>query len=179
MYVTKAKSILYQINGLYRHELDQNAEITYDILNGKIVAEFECDKVEEITFNGYFHPNDDEYTTNTMNGKELMKSSCLDLNDLINYLEGTLKKRNVGYAIHIKNLKMFDKPIDYFSDNNIVKQEYRVPKRPSQNMCYCYYKGEKCVLISYYSEDACNILNGKKTIDIRKQIVNALKELIK
>lgn len=79
-------------------------------LNGKVLFKFRCYKVEDIIFNGYFHPNDDEYTTNTMNGKELMKASCLDLNHLVNYLEGTLKKRNVGYAIHISDLKIFDKP---------------------------------------------------------------------
>ena len=80
------------------------------MFNGKVVARFWCDKVEEIVFNGFFCPNDNEYTTKTMSGKELMKASCLDLNTLVWYLEknsvGNIGKQ-VAYAIHISKLEVF------------------------------------------------------------------------
>lgn len=92
--------------------------------NGKIIGRFWCDKVEDIKFNGYFHQmNDDEYTTNTMNGEEIIKASCLDLGDLIYYLGGTLGN-SVGYAIHISKLEVFDTPRDLW--------EFKTPKKHKQ-----------------------------------------------
>jgi hypothetical protein len=47
------------------------------------------------------------------------------------------------------------------------------PPHPYQ---YVYYKGEKCLLISIRSEHAINILQGKKTLEIRKSVPRLVKE---
>ena len=70
----------------------------YNSLNGKIVAE--CDfKVEEITY------NDNAYYFDYTNAYAVLKRSCLSCCEIDNYL-----KRQNGYAIHIKNLHIFDEP---------------------------------------------------------------------
>lgn len=53
-------------------------------------------------------------------------------------------------------------------------------KKAPQNMCYCYDQDKKnqYVLISIRPEWVAKILNGKKTIEVRRQVVNALRELI-
>ena len=71
-------------------------------LNGKVVAKFTLNKVEEIL---YDHDEREEwYATTTLNDKELEKQSCLSYEELDNYLKGK------GYAIHISDLEIFDKP---------------------------------------------------------------------
>lgn len=73
-------------------------------LNGKVVAKFTLNKVEEIParrFSVYTYPY-----TETLDDYELLTKSCLTTKELDDYL-GYDKN---GYAIHISNLKIFDKP---------------------------------------------------------------------
>lgn len=138
-------------------------------LNGKIVAE--CDfEVEEITFrNGYI------YETDRLFGRELQQASYLTFNEMHKYLNG----KN-GYAIHIKNLHIFDKPKetkDYRTYNRNGKVHianipiYTAP----QNMMYAFdYYGNPFVLISIKPEWLCKILNGEKTIEIRKKVLKEM-----
>ena len=58
-------------------------------LTGMVVARFWCDKVDE------FYDFDDD----------LCKQACLDRGEMLDYL-GNKK----GYAIHITNLEIFDRP---------------------------------------------------------------------
>lgn len=141
-------------------------------LNGKIVAECECDKVEVFTI---------DYRGDKSQNKRIEKDSCLDLGDLIAYQ----KENPFLYAPHLSNLKIFDKPRelnDFFKDifPKLYEkwEDHRIKKAP-QNMCYCYdEEGNKYILISIQPQHLVNILNVKKTIEIRKQILNCLKELI-
>lgn len=76
------------------------------LLNGKVVAKFWCDKVEEI--NSYKHWNSDcdydiHFETETLYYDKLLEKSCLDNQQLEDYLEFN------GYAIHISKLEVFDK----------------------------------------------------------------------
>lgn len=71
--------------------------------NGKVVARFWCDKVEEI--NRYCTGRGISYKTETLNNIELCDKSCLDLIEIDHYLY--FKK---GFAIHISKLEIFDKP---------------------------------------------------------------------
>ena len=80
----------------------------YKLLNGKVVARFWCDKVEEINY----LPYEQTYYTQTLDtviwkGHEptLLKVCCLSWEELDNYL-----KEKKGYAIHITKLEIFDKP---------------------------------------------------------------------
>ena len=83
---------------------DLSYEKDMDILDkvcnsrGKIVAKFTLNKVEKICFNNASWESD---FTPPM---EIMDKACLTHNEIENYLNGT------GYAWHISDLQIFDKP---------------------------------------------------------------------
>ena len=135
------------------------------ILNGRIVAECECDLVEVIKYASY----DCTYYTNTIDTfglpPLLLQKSCLDHDALDEYL-----KEDNGHAIYLKNVKVFDEPKE-LSDYGL--------KRAPQNMMWVWYKGERYVLISIKPKWLCKILNGEKTIEVRRKILKGLKDLIK
>ena len=78
-------------------------------LNGKIVAEcdFEVEEIYEELYGDLDWQHDYLPTTNTMSIVSLEQTSCLTRDEICSYL-----KNNNGYAIHIKNLHIFDKPRD-------------------------------------------------------------------
>lgn len=134
------------------------------LLNGKIVAKCEIDNVEgfDVPYPAYFSEVKDEL-------EHITKGSCLSLMNLHHYL-GTKK----GYALHLSNLKIFDRP---YNLNEWFNEEEKELTKAPQNMCYCYHwLGDKYILISIQPQHLVNILNGKKTIEIRKQILNVMKE---
>lgn len=68
---------------------------------GKVIGEFICDKIHEIEYCGsQYLINKDIALTN-----RVAKESCLYYDDLREYI-GTKK----GYALHISDLKIYDKP---------------------------------------------------------------------
>lgn len=166
-----------------------------DRLNGKIVAE--CDfEVEELRI-----VDDDPlgaywYETETLSKYEVLDKSCLTDDELFDYLG----EYNEGYAIHIKNLHIFDKPKELsqyhkpygcinISCDEKPKQKYlgcslvrhckktQIKKAP-QNMMKVESKicDEKdYILISIQPQWLCKILNGEKTIEVRKKV---LKEML-
>ena len=76
-------------------------------INGKVVAKFWCDKVEnlyEYQIDGY--GSDYEIASDTLKQEELLKECCLTYEQLNDYL-GDI---NNGKAIHITRLEIFDKP---------------------------------------------------------------------
>ena len=164
-----------------------------DAINGKIVGE--CDyEVEEIKalydecYRGYVFENVNEY--------ELRVKSCLTNEELGSYLKiyNNNSFEKCGYAIYIKNLVIYDEPKElsdymYGSDkalngartyyNYYFTAKHRftpvITKAP-QNMCYVSYNGyDKDVLISIRPEWLCKILNGEKTIEVRRKV---LKEMV-
>ena len=117
----------------------------------------------------------------------LFKNSCLTFEELGSYVcpkDGI----NNFYALHLTNLKVFDEPkglSDYYlfdPDYCILKEVKKAP----QNMCRVVEShglievpSKQYVLISIQPQHLCNILNGKKTIEVRKQVLNCLKEMCK
>lgn len=92
-------------------------------LNGKVVARFYCDNVEEIKFHCLTKTNtygvqriETTFTTQTLSFAELKKISCLTGDDLMKYLNDT-----DGYAIHISQLEIFYKPKE-LSDFKICRK---------------------------------------------------------
>ena len=71
-------------------------------LNGKVVARFWCDKVDEMIV-GEDCCGDAEIEE----GYSLIEQTCLTEIEIIKYLGGIYKS---GYAIHISKLETFDKP---------------------------------------------------------------------
>lgn len=186
------------------------------ILNGKIVAECDCEKVEEISCccvpyrnknnlgyelfidngvykvewkeNNFNYENIEAYKDegvvfersdryiDTMFKNEDLNKMCLSPQQLLDYL----KLGNKGYALHLSNVKIFDKPLTFERDY-IYKDTYSnslMPRAP-QNMCRVYDRfGNKYILISIRPKWLCKILNGEKTIEVRRVVTNKLKKLI-
>lgn len=206
LYCVKAKPYLYgMFSGVfceskYGYHLtnDNNVcESHHRVFNGKVVAE--CDyEVEEI-FEDNFEDARDGYVEHfyTLKSyddfdegqKVLLKESCLQKHELSNYLGF-----ENGYAIHIKNLHIFDEPKElsyycfteksYNDTNKIFTDEimidgkwYRpVNKAPQNMMRVKRVLQEDGILISIRPEWLCKILNGEKTIEVRKKV---LKEMVK
>lgn len=198
LYCTKAKPYLNCDYGLYDSEsyfpehfiyLANKKDECSEVANGKIVAE--CDfEVEEIKKVNY----DFMLFTNTLGIEKLINKSCVGYFELFEYLKPNWDKEDdlqnldtVGYAIHIKNLNIFDSPkfLEGFDDN-----EGHTLRKAPQNMCKVLrvkigdydYKDlnsksyEPYILISIKPEWLCKILNGEKTIEVRKKV---LKEMLK
>ena len=186
LYCTKAKPYLVQGLAKPNHTLDASNPYNFywklvkksfsnDRLNGKIVAE--CDfEVEELRLD-----NDDPlgaywYETETLNTFEVLEKSCLTEDELFDYLG----EYNKGYAIHIKNLHIFDKPrklYDCLIHPKIEPKYYgceHLSKAP-KNMMYVELDDIKYILISIQPQWLCKILNGEKTIEVRKKV---LKEML-
>ncbi len=135
----------------------------FESLNGKIVAEcdYEVEPINRLCCCGFI------FNTNTISYKELLAKSCLSSNELESYLGN-----KDGYAIHIKKLHIF---------NESKELKYAHLTKAPQNMCYgwtleeIYQLPEVYIVISIRPEWLCKILNGEKTIEVRKKV---LKEMI-
>lgn len=174
LYCTKSKPYLVDLRKYPQYIKncglsDINTEWTN--LNGKIVAEcdFEVEKMGLDTGKGL------EFD------KGFNEESQLELFEIAKYVGN-----NYYYAIHIKNLHIFDKPKelgDYYTLPKKMNTFYgctyvsaSLDKAP-QNMMYVVDDNEeKKVLISIQPQWLCKILNGEKTIEIRKKL---LKEMLK
>lgn len=109
-------------------------------LNGKLVAKFTLKKVEEIKTNLAMR-----FFTESANEKELLEKSCLNSDQLFWYLAPQeLKVKCCGYAWHIDNLEIFDKPKelsnfykggDWGCDKAYYGDEAILTKAP-QSWCY-------------------------------------------
>lgn len=153
--------------------------------NGKILAECEVE-TEEIRLSAYSDYEDKIYLfdTPTLTNDELTEKSWLCNDKLDEYLIN-----EKGYALHISNLFIFENPVelsDYNVDNSadygsfgwaFEDNERITPlKKAPQNMMRVYDKFDnEYILISVRSEWLCKILNGDKTIEVRKKV---LKEML-
>ena len=140
-------------------------------LNGKIVAECDFEVSVHNWYNDYNLFEKLYYQENMMFNNE---NSCMSSRELVSYLGNNNLKKDF-YAIHLKNLNVFDEP-KYLRDYN-NKQGYRIHLSP-QNMCYAYDNIQltnKFIIISIKPEALCKILNGEKTVEIRKKV---LKEML-
>ena len=202
LYCTKGKLSLRKSIKDKDYYLDNGSEFNIILkedykLNGKIVAE--CDyEVEKIEWEDFPKFNDDGniegfymYATWKCPQDYILEHSCLTFEQLDNYL-GEYKE---GYAIHIKNLHIFDEPKELseyyikqcqfgkcstckYGKDNIICATIDTPiTKAPQNMMYAYdNEGNKYVLISIRPEWLYKILNGEKTIEVRKKV---LKEMLK
>lgn len=175
LYCTKAKPYLVQGFAKPMHTLDAinpfnfnwilvNKGFSNDRLNNKIVAE--CDfEVEEIeTLHNSFMTL---MQTETLTEDNILKSACLTFDELDSYL-----KKKCGYAIHIKNLHIFDKPREL--------SNYLLTK-VTRGLTYGFYntseiENERVIVITVSPQEACRILNKEQDIIVRKVV---LKKMLK
>ena len=91
IYMTQGK---YKDLGLYSEDIYQNRM--------KVIGEFICDKVER-------------FTVGSLRSDDVEKLACLSYNEMISYfynpeeLDGKTVKQ--GFAWHISDLKIYDKPL--------------------------------------------------------------------
>lgn len=142
IYCTKGKPSIYYVDDEVGCVEKINGEFAFrtrtnpPALNGKVVARFYCDKVEEL----YTDENGMSYYTDTIKEDYMVsKLACLDDSDIENYLGG-----KIGYAIHISQLEIFDKPKE-LSEFGYYESDETMPHRQvlkaAQN--YCYIESEK------------------------------------
>jgi predicted transcriptional regulator len=158
--------------------------------NGKIVAE--CDYECEHLYNAYDVIDDNAFhyfDTDTLKEKELIERSCVSNLELEKYFG-----KSNGYAIHIKNLHIFDEPkelSDYYTFNGIANDvnSWKPIEKAPQNMMYAYeliselgLSGtcnmhlKKNIVISIQPQWMCLILNHIKDVEVRRVV---LKEMLK
>lgn len=188
------KLLLYCTKDRYKHLYDltyvNNGEIMFAVtqhnkyslvadnyVNEKIVATCECRLVERIIDCGdYEKLFRNSLRTHKCENQQLCIRSCLSNEDLEKYLDVECEDDFIlyyhdGYASHLENVQVFAQP-KKLSDYGL--------KRAPQNMCYCYDEnGNKCILLSIHPEPLRDIVNGKKTIEVRRKILKELKELMK
>ena len=139
-------------NELY-HQLRYDEDIallrnSQALLNGKVVAKFTLNKVEAICCEGLENGcGGHNYFYSLEDGEDIRKKACLDEFDLRNYLGTKLDGDEVGYAWHIDNLVIFDKPkeleeFEYPNPSGIRNIGQRTikglpsKKHPPQSWCY-------------------------------------------
>ena len=178
LYCVKAKPLLYKGITAYtrsvEYVLDKEQYLfgKIETLNGKIVAEcdFECEEIKTY-YNNQIYKGCRVHTIKTYNISKLLELSCLNQKQLDDYLG-----ENNGFAIHIKNLHIFDKPRELNKYSKRIGNDFQVLGNAPQNMMYCYGNntGDKYILISIRPEWLCKILNGEKTIEIRKKVLKVI-----
>lgn len=138
IYCTKTKPLVYYVDDEIGCVEKTNGEFAFrtsknpDECNGKVVARFWCDKVEEM----YTDENGMSYYTDTIKKDYMVsKLACLDDSDIENYLSG-----KIGYAIHISKLEVFDKPRELSDFHKIVNI-----KKCDTRYCDDYYTCNKCI----------------------------------
>lgn len=165
LYCTKSSPYLYHINNKW--VLSQKI-IDGSFINGKIIAECDCDKIQIFTT---------ECIANNPQLNQILNLSCVPLSEVKKYQNNS----PMLYAIHLKNLELLDEPLS-FKNDFIYKNTYgpETFKKAPQNMMTVYNRfGNKYVLISIKSRWICKILKGEKTVEIRRKILNELKTLYK
>lgn len=143
-YSNKGKARFNFENGFY--------DELYHKLNGKIVAKFTLNKVErfDVPYPAWFYEVKDKL-------QHITNGSCLNLLSLHHYL-----RNNSGYAWHIDNLEIFDKPMElseFYRNNYQVIQDYE----PCNNY-NCIYAVDNSILgdDGYCPVDECPKLRIRK-----------------
>lgn len=144
---TPFKCYIYQTNknaGLKHFDQDSNKLNDFLILKkcGKVIGEFVCDKVDQITeatAGIYFADKD----FNILDGENELKKTCLSVDELANYLgedkNGLCKN---GYAWHITDLKIYDEPRELGEFRKV-----------------CAIKNKDCANCEFYSDYSGTCIN--------------------
>ena len=187
IYCIKAKPYLWwQLYYTDRHEEICQSNLTLkqigitedDVLNGKIVASFDLNKIDTLKKIKYAN----EYYKPDRNYPETPYTIILDLVGMSNTELFEYGKGKDLYAWHIENLEIIE-PLElgeFYTfrkgyENQLHMNKKTITKAP-QNYRYAYYKGERCIILSVKAKWVEKILNGEKTIEVRK---TAPKEMLK
>ena len=149
-------------------------------LNGTVCFECEIEKAEKTSVSPFPFANGDyQYGTKTLTPDALEARSCLSVKELNDY--------DPRHALYLTNVKAITPmpvtalgrrdPTHLNLAEGIASGMFRAP----QNMCWAWlYEDGKWVrylLLSIRPENVCNIANGLKDIETRRQVVNEIKEM--
>ena len=195
LYCCKAKPYLADFKGDYQtysngKELDElfdkgfNPNDIMNILNGKIVAECDFEAEEIYISKSYGFPRNIEiiYTDSLRQPIYLSQKSCLKLEDISEYLN-----HKGGYAIHIKNLHIFDKPRELSDYYNLAQNDKPLLAKAMQKVGIWeiydppvngpeveHFVGK--FFIPVHSEELRRILNKEQTVLVRKRVLKEMLE---
>jgi hypothetical protein len=154
------------------------------VLNGTVCFECEIEKAEKIVIAPFPFANGDyQYATKTLTPDALEARSCLSVKELNDY-----DPRHALYLKNVKAIKPF--PITGMARRdptglNIAQGLASGMLRAPQNMCWAWKwddknrKWERVLVLSLRPRHLCNIANGLKDIETRRQVVNEIKEMEK
>ena len=192
IYCCKGKPYLFKRIDKYATTNLYNGEY---IRNGKIVCECEVETEEiecvKADFNDFIEYH---YITKHLQEKDLIKRSCVDFPTMQNYL-----KLENGYALHLTNVKVFDNPRELSDYTTRKERDYDsivcdsctnfgcdckkcsnyydytpIRKAPQNMMRVCEWDLKDYVLISIRAEWVCKILNGEKSIELRRKVLKGM-----
>lgn len=181
LYSCKTKPYLYKqkVGNSFALFLTEKKLDTLKHLNGKIVGEcdFEVEEINPSTYEMY-----DGFIYNNPQEEDKLKGACLSAKEMYLYLQD-----KTGYAIHIKNLKIFDKPKkldEFYSIHNVggmlLTDELKKAPQNMQRVSIqeweygTYNPNDIAVLISIQPQWLIKILNGEKTIEVRKKVLKGM-----
>lgn len=151
VYCTKDEELFYsRVTQEWFTAKNRNIKTVHRLSNGIVKFKFRCYKVEEILITP--HGN---YYTNTLSNNKLQTQSCLSNTEIFKYTNCHITIYGYcvcGYAIHISDLEIFDKPKELSEFKQKVKG------------CYtCHYcgKNNRCVLKLSKEEIEHNCYNYK------------------
>lgn len=99
IYCAKGKPFIQKIR--FGDIAISHTQITKNLYNGKVIGEFVCDRIEE-------------FTVGSLRCDDIQEEACLRYGEIIDYFykkDGSEDlKVKFGYAWHISDLKIYDKP---------------------------------------------------------------------
>ena len=157
VYCTKECGLIYSdthVNGEYvdfRYYATSKVEEEFHEYqgSGKVVFKFHCYKVEEVYRCGSYleelGEEIDAFETNKLDNIKLLNCTCLEEKEMNDYFEDKYEAC-VGYAIHIRNLEIFDEPKE-LGEFKVRRNDCPFPcficnvrycqlKKAPQNFCY-------------------------------------------
>ena len=138
LYCTNGPGTLFTAYDGLHYNTDSIGKSDLACINGKIIGEFVCDKIYLVDNQGgrFVAANEPESVTN-----DLARQSCLTYNDMANYLGN-----RDGYAWHISNLVIYDKPksLEMYPTGKIARDcgcggyivYDKILTRPLRGWCY-------------------------------------------
>ena len=180
--VTKGREYLYSSkNGLLLKEKPIAENFAdYTLLNSKVVAEcdYEVEEFEKVKGETIYALLRRSFFENDR--LEIAHECNMTNEEIYNYMtdNGLHPNNNFGYAIRLSNTYMFTNPRsihNYIKRVYLYKDSYGIYplKTTPQNICRVYDKNDNkgFYMISVKPQVAYQILNGTKTMEIRKRIV--------
>ena len=183
IYCTKAKPWLCINSGTFfgsnnPYELAGAREKLSVHLNGTVCFECEIEKAEEIENTLLHMAPTFMHETKTLCDSELLRRACLTPEEADEYMP-----KHALYLTNVKEIKPF-KITELWKYKAHPFGPYHLSRAP-QNMCWAWAwndeerKWERVLVLSLRPKNLCNIANGLKDIETRRQVVNEIKEMEK